>query len=248
MISNLPIGPGEEVFNTYEKGLTNAQLLCQYGFALDVNENNLVAWTIDELLRDDPERDATLSLWTDLVTQWPCHVGWDESQLVYNPPCGETMDEDGVPRRTGPISLLLVLNADGQISHQLWLMLLALALPDFDRGPAEASSVARRVSRIQELLEVSLARGLTTLGPGSSSGGDRHLLRVLSTIAASVVEICDAKIGSAHCPGISDTCLGDLLEETPPDRPLTRCAIAYALEERKSIQTCRRAWSDIAEL
>jgi hypothetical protein len=42
MVSNAPVGAGEEVFNTYGDGLSNAQLLVRYGFALDGNEHDAV--------------------------------------------------------------------------------------------------------------------------------------------------------------------------------------------------------------
>jgi hypothetical protein len=51
MVTNLPIAPSSssnEIFNTYGETLTNAQLLCRYGFVLlegeDVNENDEVAF------------------------------------------------------------------------------------------------------------------------------------------------------------------------------------------------------------
>jgi hypothetical protein len=38
------------VFNTYGETLTNAQLLARYGFVLDSNDNDVIAWDLEELV------------------------------------------------------------------------------------------------------------------------------------------------------------------------------------------------------
>lgn len=49
MVSNAPIFADDEVFNTYGENLTNAELLMQYGFVLDGNENDCIRWDWDQL-------------------------------------------------------------------------------------------------------------------------------------------------------------------------------------------------------
>ncbi|KAL5531645.1 hypothetical protein ACEPAG_4522 [Sanghuangporus baumii] len=49
MVTNAPILPFTQVFNTYGEHLTNAQLLVRYGFVLDVNENDVLAWNYSNL-------------------------------------------------------------------------------------------------------------------------------------------------------------------------------------------------------
>lgn len=44
MVTDITIQPYEEVFNTYDSGLSNAQLLCHYGFLLEGNSNDAVIW------------------------------------------------------------------------------------------------------------------------------------------------------------------------------------------------------------
>lgn len=44
MVTNAPVIPFGEVWNTYGETLTNAQLLVRYGFLLDSNENDIIAW------------------------------------------------------------------------------------------------------------------------------------------------------------------------------------------------------------
>lgn len=49
MVTNAPIPPDAEVLNTYGETLTNAQLLARYGFVLDSNDNDVIAWDWEEL-------------------------------------------------------------------------------------------------------------------------------------------------------------------------------------------------------
>lgn len=55
MITNAEILPQEEVFNTYGERLTNAELLAQYGFMLDGNENDAITWSAHELAGDSAD-------------------------------------------------------------------------------------------------------------------------------------------------------------------------------------------------
>jgi len=51
IVSDIYIPPLTEIFNTYGDDLTNAQLLSQYGFVLDMNDNDRVSWTATEIFR-----------------------------------------------------------------------------------------------------------------------------------------------------------------------------------------------------
>lgn len=44
MVTNAPIVPFAEIWNTYGETLTNAELLVRYGFLLDSNENDVIVW------------------------------------------------------------------------------------------------------------------------------------------------------------------------------------------------------------
>ncbi|PSR73797.1 hypothetical protein PHLCEN_2v10367 [Hermanssonia centrifuga] len=102
MVSNLPIPPYSEVFNTYGERLTNAQLLTRYGFVLDGNESDVVSFGIDDIptllpisntgfgdqLESDmanDDRGAFLQLFFDCIRAWPRFERWMESNLVYRP-------------------------------------------------------------------------------------------------------------------------------------------------------------------
>ncbi|KAG8929985.1 hypothetical protein FRC02_004798 [Tulasnella sp. 418] len=49
MVTNVPIEANEEIFNTYDSHLSNAQLLCHYGFSLEGNANDEVTWDLVDL-------------------------------------------------------------------------------------------------------------------------------------------------------------------------------------------------------
>ncbi|KAF8582760.1 SET domain-containing protein [Ramaria rubella] len=242
MVANLPIGPGEEVFNTYEKGLTNAQLLCQYGFILDGNENNTVTWSVDELIFDAAKPEKTFALWRELATEWTSQGKWDDSQLVYTP-CRDEVDEDGVPKGSLGPCWQLDLNADGQISHELWLLVFAFVSADVDVGTHEARTRAVQVARAQARIESELSREATKVDPEDEC---RRTLDLTQKVAERIVQICEWTMGSAHCAGISEERLGDILDEMDMERRLTRRAICYALEERKMLQTCCIVWREVA--
>ncbi len=54
MVANAAIAPHTEVFNVYNDRLTNAQLLAHYGFILDSNENDVIAWELRSLCLEVP--------------------------------------------------------------------------------------------------------------------------------------------------------------------------------------------------
>lgn len=160
MVANRRVSGGEEVFNLYEGGLTNAELLCRYGFGVAGNEYNVVRWTAEEVLEG---RDG--EGWRALLER--CGA-WDESELVY----------DGGKE--------LNVNADGQVSHGLWLLLLTMAWEESRMGPLDE----RQAREVQDDPDPSLIR---------------H-------IADAVVRMCDRKMRSVHLPTLSDAEVGDRLD------------------------------------
>jgi SET domain-containing protein 6 len=127
MVSNAQIQPHAEVFNTYGETLTNAQLLTQYGFVLDVNENDCVTWDPYGVYKSlktrtngfDYEFRYITSIWNDVLQRAVQDRMFEtaESQLVHFYPEGASDN--------------LFLDGDGRISHQLWVF---LALPLCLRG------------------------------------------------------------------------------------------------------------------
>lgn len=130
MVSNLPIFPHSEVFNTYGEKLNNAQLLVRYGFALDDNENDCITWDWVDLLEftamslgNSGLADSFIRLYSQAIDLWYSDsLGWAETDFVYNPNVVKVSANKtgGLDRHTGE-GALLYLNGDGKFSHHLWL-------------------------------------------------------------------------------------------------------------------------------
>jgi len=151
MVSNAPILPYSEVFNTYGENLTNAQLLVRYGFALDENENDCITWDWGDLWTfattapyNEPRdtsgssgrfsggADDVMQLYAQAINLWPSECsGWTETGLVYNPKADaasatvtnkdDCIDNSKRYTDRAPYGAVLCLNGDGRISHHLWL-------------------------------------------------------------------------------------------------------------------------------
>lgn len=151
MVSNLPIlvpasdrpDAQTEVFNTYGARLSNATLLARYGFLLEGNEWDQIEWGWAELLevvrrkRDEGE-EATRSFvhrYRAMVAAWPAWEGWKGSELVYEPSLDDTGSRSTLERRD-PADIEVAgrerelqanINADGKVSHHLWIFCAMLA-------------------------------------------------------------------------------------------------------------------------
>lgn len=142
MVSNAPIFTEDQVFNTYGENLTNAQLLVQYGFSLDGNENDCISWDLDELFSiatlaeigvgtassvgrinaDDSARLKEVFLEAIGRLNGVENLALDETNLIYNPWTatgrgGELLERDSGQNRR----LVFCLNSDGKLSRDLWV-------------------------------------------------------------------------------------------------------------------------------
>lgn len=171
-----PVRAGEEVFNTYGAGLSNAQLLARYGFMLDGNEHDVVSWDGPEALwrrsgrapalgrraaeaaRPDTNipieepavftlsastRARVVELYAQIIVKWPADARWNGSEMVFNPTPGTGRDgRDGAQ----PI---LAVNADGRVSHGLWVLaaLVAHALIDTNIGETAVGDILGALDR-----------------------------------------------------------------------------------------------------
>lgn len=213
MVSKLAISSEEEVFNTYGAELTNAQLLCYYGFILEGNANNVVTWTARELVNEySAKPDGALMLWTELLDGWPMASEWDESHLVYNSSIHKGTEEDEVPISKERLFELLDLNADGQISHALWLLLFTLTLRDVNVGLDGAIRAARQACQMQSQIEEMLENGANDPGALTTPFGHRASIVLVRNIADFVVRICEDKIHSAHNADMPTTAIGEMLD------------------------------------
>ncbi|KAG9225375.1 hypothetical protein PLEOSDRAFT_172149 [Pleurotus ostreatus PC15] len=103
MVANVPIPPHSEVFNTYGETLSNAALLARYGFVLDVNENDCITWSMEELI-DEADLAASFRLAIqELESDTSFRTRCESSNLVY-------------------YSNSFTVDGDGKVSHPLWLL------------------------------------------------------------------------------------------------------------------------------
>ncbi|KAG6853512.1 hypothetical protein C0991_003642 [Blastosporella zonata] len=193
MVSNSNIMPGSEIFNTYGETLSNSQLLAQYGFTLDVNENDRICWTSEEVsitFSTGPTGGAHphpyLPAWeyyleavVPRADQSGMYARLSESGLIY---CQE--DDDNT----------LCLDSDGRISHQLWTFLALPLCLRADRGNID-NQLGDVTADLKKLLEFQLiVEGADKM---NEDQGDNHYLynspkmkTMLTTLARSAINLC----------------------------------------------------------
>lgn len=174
MVANRAVAPGTEVFNTYGEQLANAQLLARYGFALDGNEHDTVAFAPADLpiVAQGPapgravERAALLRTFQRTLALFPRCAQWAASGFVYQPeggPSGSAQadSEDGLEQqpRAHPRAAPMVINSDAKISHALWLYCAVASMLESwgplaqDPDAGAVAVAARRLARSQLALE-----------------------------------------------------------------------------------------------
>ena len=197
MVSNAYIPPFSEIFNTYGDDLTNAQLLCQYGFILDMNDNDRVSWTATEVLRVlAPGQFADSDFEEFLTRTLPLipidHALFEHSQLVYLNPL--TTDE-------------FCLNSEGKISHHLWILLLFLAC----RAVRHCLSVDSGVN-LRGLLDLQLDLEILVSDDDDETSPriiDPELLGLLLQMSSLITTLCSER---KHTSGRRESSNVDLFE------------------------------------
>jgi len=206
MVSNAGVPPHSEIFNTYGEDLTNAQLLTQYGFVLDINENDRLCWTMDEILEIISPGESPQRIWRHVADILPQisedHPLYDASQLTYYEPL--TVDR-------------LCLNDEGMVSHQLWTVLFVLA-----SRPNFASA-----TEVETLMYLPLVLGLLLELDNAPFDDEIHVdrdnddkpsirspvpLQILLEIARQVMMLCRSKKESSGRLGDTSLELSDVLE------------------------------------
>ncbi|KAJ3747324.1 hypothetical protein DFH05DRAFT_799461 [Lentinula detonsa] len=220
MVSNATISPHSEVFNTYGETTSNAQLLAQYGFSLDVNENDSISWDFDDLINfleaGSQARDLSASLglpWNILSDSFDEDV-FSESELVFK-----------------PSDAAFCINCEGKISWQLWLVIVShkcARLVPANQVAALSSELGRyHISREKEDFETDI-------------GGMNNSL--LQEIACTVVKLCQhykVQLGA----GKDQESLGNLLDSL--SQPRTKLALLQVITEFSIVDSCEAGWQDL---
>jgi hypothetical protein len=199
MVSNAPILPHTQVFNTYGERLTNAELLARYGFALDENEHDCITWDWSDLCvfaatacgaHNEPRgisgrsdniaagADEVMKLYGQVISLWPsASLEWTEVGFVYNPETNTASKVGKGYTKSAPCRPVLCLNGDGRISHHLWLYCALLGHQNVV-GATDSSGVEEIVRRLQEMagLLIQLAKEVSSLEDSSddSSHNDNY--------------------------------------------------------------------------
>jgi SET domain-containing protein 6 len=254
MVANAFIAAGAEVFNTYGPALSNAQLICQYGFALDGNEHDVVSWDETEL-REFVSPDAwdkQQSYVAELRERWKEYTAWESSDLVFN--------IDRSASLAGPRTYLV--NSDGSISHDFWAWGAATVLAEaHNRTSADVVPAAVRLAeeqlRLEARLEVEVdmvedhdAEDVATREPPESAS--LALLLRLYDLIGTIIMARQTRLSCGKTPGE----LGSLLDVRPsylwhriathesPSQELplsysrTRMAVTQVVGELSLIQAC----------
>ncbi|KAF5375546.1 hypothetical protein D9615_009138 [Tricholomella constricta] len=194
MVSNVPVLPNEEVFNTYGETLTNAQLLAQYGFVLDVNENDRLNWDLKEVYTHCTGLSGVCT-WSlpELENIWLAIL----SRAAVCEALGSIAESNLVYLHTDTSGKTLCLDGDGKISHQLWTL---LALPFcLQRIPGNvAEHLGEITNDLEALLEFQLA--LENSLEAGNDPGDSHRHKsstkhaaMLAGLAHSLINLCVAR-------------------------------------------------------
>lgn len=266
MVSNAPICLHTEVFNTYGETLSNPELLVNYGFILDVNDNDHLNWDFESVYRSSAHRTrlsftvpALEALWTFLVRdieRTPLIEKFSESNLVYY----DAKSSGGT----------LCVNSDGKISYQLWVLLALLCFPDTGLeitvgGSDDTTSLLDALNLLFEF-QLYQERSLESLGDGDVSD-DSSRSSALIRVARSVIELCTSRrvilTGARKMSG--EQALHEIfdasyfyytmiswssfahgcIKELPKDKRRTRYALTILMSELSLLDSCSSGWEEI---
>ncbi|CAA7260429.1 unnamed protein product [Cyclocybe aegerita] len=237
MVSNTAIPPHTEVYNTYGEELTNAQLLTQYGFILDVDENDRLSWSLDAVLQFFPSGDAEhLMEKTRRISSLLSEEAstYAQSDLTYHDPTK---------------NITFCINDEGKVSHQLWALLFSLATQSLCE--TQIHETLRSTLDFQLDLEdlehdddETESDGIANNLDQQDLNDDQHApLDVLLSVARSVVVLCTARKRNSEKQGSAATDLNALIEELPEGRTRTRLAVSILLSERSILDCCEAGWT-----
>ncbi|KAK2463048.1 hypothetical protein APHAL10511_004703 [Amanita phalloides] len=252
MVSVTVIPPGTEVFNTYGETLTNAQLLTQYGFILDANENDVLTWDIEQVLESiSPGADERMLVHdvSNIVLTWRrlCQKNWNlasGSGLLY---MADTETGWGYS---------LTLDGDGKISYPLWIIvaLLSLSRTDAFSSVEDSQSVLihlRSLLDVQCLAESHLGteEELEDIAINLNIY-ERTLLQELKQVCQLMIRLCtDRKSKTGHI-GFSamGSDVGKYFDALSDDRPRTKMALSIVLSELSILNNCQATWSELEHI
>lgn len=206
MVSVSSIPPGVEVFNTYGESLTNAQLLTQYGFILEANENDVLVWDMEQVLDLIPDKLITMH---DVLRSWKqlCQEDWtlaSASGILY------------LVNAEASGNHHCALNGDGKISHPLWIIAALISVSQKNGGFSEKTSQPL-LSHLRSLLDAQcrVEKHLETQGDSEDQidgqiGGctcDSTVWKELEQVCQLIIRLCvdrKSKTGLVTVPDVGE--------------------------------------------
>ncbi|GAA5905608.1 hypothetical protein JCM5296_000526 [Sporobolomyces johnsonii] len=236
--TDLPIVPGEEVFNHYGY-LSNARLLAEYGFALDANEHDRVGFGSAEVrgvLREEEEDEW---VWEEVERMTRDDWVRREAEEEEHP-----LLASSAPTEEAASSEPIYFDADAKLSPALWLLLARTALVSELRSSSDDPvSCSGRIDHLAALLARFASDEEREDVPLDLDGRDAQ---ALSRIARVVQQLCDTRLRGQHRPELSGAGVLELAE-TIEDEQLKR-AMEFTAGERLVLERVRENWTGIARL
>lgn len=204
MVSNAEILPGEEVFNTYGERLSNAELLMQYGFILDPNDNDVVHLSEIEIIRlfasfcSEPVAPPPLS--DQRIAS--LRESFTTSNIVSN---------QSPPRAEGS----LYIDSDGKISVQLWMFIIQIIWKNTSFVGSLSESELIDLATTQSHMENEL-HGSQSVRLDKDSGGSNaqtsSRFQVIVKLAQTLIQLCEDKRETIGHPRFKDQDFGEILD------------------------------------
>jgi len=275
MVSCAAIMPGSEVYNTYGDKLDNAQLLVQYGFLLEGNENDRITFDreeLEELVESPAERRRATELWKRIYEEWRDEFRErlvSDSRLVHGEGLGPDRNRESA----------FELNGEGKVGDGLWIF---CSLMNLKKNGAswieEVIEVLGRMVDLQMVAEKEIGMrdeeadgGAALFGNTPDDYGARRRQRAgrlreenqtdfsdrassssptktMGTMMQAMVTLCEAKKGKLGRPGADLATLGEVADHLPEYMKRTRLAIAQVMAEYSILSACQSGWSELASV
>ncbi|KAJ3841716.1 hypothetical protein F5878DRAFT_658263 [Lentinula raphanica] len=242
MVSNTAIPAYSEIFNTYGETLSNAQLLTQYGFTLDVNENDRIMWGFDELVHlleaevssaSRPRKSVGFT-WDELEAAFDKSI-LSESELIFE-----------------PFDTAFCINCEGRVSWQLWLVVTSHVCAQVVGSADEIFDLSHKLAQYQiqqenEEEEVnsrssdsgSLARDIaTTIVNLCQQRKDRLGVGTDEEHPGNLIDVRSLSWSSHVAPKIFH------LQELESSQPRTKSALLQVITELSILNSCASAWQE----
>jgi len=207
MVSNAEILPGEEVFNTYGERLSNAELLMQYGFILDPNDNDVVHLSEIEIIR------LFASFCNEPVTPPPLS-DWIITSLKESFTTSNLVSSQSPSRAEG----FLYIDSDGKISVQLWMFTIQILWKNTSfvgslssLSESELIDLATTQTHMENVLHGSRSARLDKDSDGSNAQASLRS-QVIVKLARTLIRLCEDKKETIGHPRFKDQDFGEILD------------------------------------